>query len=240
VSRFVDRRDAGVQLARRLQRFTGRSDVLVVCLTRGGVPVAIEVARAIQAPLEVLHFGSAAIRPTVSTGTILPAASQPDISDRAVRTVIRSSVPVNPELTGNWPATDAGRDIRGKTVIIVDDGLATTTTMMLAEQLIRPLSPARIVIAAPVGAADVCASLRCLVDECVVALAPFPFRQLSDWYSNFPHEDIADVREICWLDSSEPEFGMSDERVHVPRGTAPYLLSQTSSSISAAGRPSGS
>jgi putative phosphoribosyl transferase len=269
VPRFVDRRDAGIQLARRLQRFTGRSDVIVICLTRGGVPVGIEVARAIQAPLEVLHFGVAPIHPASAGNSIVLDASGTDsvdgivacgpnrgsshdsglkgnghrgdvTGDGAATPIMRSQVPVDAELTGNWPMTDAGRDIRGKTVIVVDDGLATPTTMVLAEQLLRPLAPARIVVAAPVGAADVCARLRCLVDECVVALAPFPFRQLSDWYSSFPDDEISDVREICWLDTSEPAFDASATDMPAPRRPTPYLLPRLPSSVTALENASGS
>ena len=131
--RFDDRKDAGRQLAKRLQRFAGRRDVIVVGLSQAGMPVAFEVARAINAPLQSL--------------------------DEA--------------------------ELNGAIVIVVDDGLASEVDMALAVGALRSRHPAKIVAAAPVGAADVCARLRCVADDCVLALAPFPLRRVDDWYSDF-------------------------------------------------------
>ena len=150
-ARFVDRRDAGQQLAKRLQRFAGRRDVVVVARSQDGAPVAFEIARAIKAPLQ------------------------------------------------SFEEERQAADLHGMTLILVDDGLASEFEMAAAVATLRVKQPDRIVAAAPVGAADVCARVRCVADDCILALAPFPFRSVGDWYADFGQTTVDDVGELYWL-----------------------------------------
>jgi putative phosphoribosyl transferase len=208
--RFTDRRDAGRQLAKRLQRFAGRSDVLVVGLPRGGVPVAFEVARALRVGMEILPVRriSAPGRDRITIGAVSvdgTAALENALIDAlripraAVETAVQAAAA---ELAGRGNTAGGSRlfpDVRRKSLIIVDDGLATGSTMTAAVRSLSALKPARLVVASPVGAADVCARLRCLADDCVLALAPFPFGSIADWYSDYGAVSDGEINELLSL-----------------------------------------
>lgn len=202
---YKDRRDAGRALAARLQPHAGRDDVIVLALPRGGVPVAFEVAEALEAPLDIflvrklgvpgqeeLAMGAIAsggvrvlneqVAPYVTQAAIDAATAQEraelERRERAYR--------------GNRPPPE----IRGKTIILIDDGLATGSTMRAAVAAIRQQQPARIVVAVPVGAGSTCDSLRHQADEVICGATPEPFFGVGQWYDDFAQTTD---EEVCHL-----------------------------------------
>ena len=204
---FADRVDAGRKLADRLGAYSGRRDVIVLGLPRGGVPVAFEVARALDAPLDIFlvrKLGAPgheelAMGAIASGGIVV-------IHDDVVKALkISSDVLLDEveaqrkELTrreaiyrGDRPALD----VKGKTVILIDDGMATGSSMRAAVAALRRQDPARIVVAVPVGAASTCAEIRAIADECVCVVAPENFRAVGLWYDDFAQ--TLD-EEVCFI-----------------------------------------
>lgn len=189
---FRDRTDAGRRLAEHLQAYAHRSDVIVLGLPRGGVPVAYEVARALGAPLDVFVVRK------------LGAPEQPELALGAVATggvrVLNHEIVRALGLTGDEIEAIAveetehlerlerslrdelpAPDVRGKTVILVDDGLATGATMRAAVAAVRELQPARVVVAVPVAAPATCHTLLEEADEVVCAVTPSPFLAVGSW-----------------------------------------------------------
>lgn len=204
---FVDRRHAGVALARQLQHLEGRGDLVVLALPRGGVPVAYEVARALGAPMDVLvvrKLGTPG-HSELAMGAIASGGVRVMNEDlltwyrpsaAAIEAVTRAETI---ELERRERAYRGGRPplpIEGRTVILVDDGLATGSTMRAAVHAVRRLRPARLIVAVPVGARDACESLRTIVDEVVCALVPEPFSAVGVWYVDFPQTTDDEVREL--------------------------------------------
>src|SRR5688500_11435255 len=184
-TRFRDRKDAGRMLAKLLTKFAQRSDVLVLALPRGGVPVAFEIAQALDAPLDVFLVRKLGVPGheeyalgAIATGGIrvlntsaiealnLPAEWIEAIDAKERRELQRRER----EYRGDRPPPD----VAGRTVVLVDDGLATGSTMLAALHAVRSDEPARVIVAAPVGDAAVCERLRGVADEVVCALTPRP------------------------------------------------------------------
>lgn len=206
--RFRDRADAGRQLAARLSgSYAGRPGVLVLALPRGGVPVGFELAGALPAELDVflvrklgvpgheeLAMGAIAsggvrvLNSQVIEGLKIPGAVVDAVSEQALAELARRERLYR---GAHGPAVVAGR-----TAIVVDDGLATGATMRVAVTAVRALSPARLVVAAPVAAREACAVLRPLVDEVVCLLTPEPFAAVGMWYADFPQLDDAEVARL--------------------------------------------
>lgn len=205
--RFHDRRDAGRFLAKELEEYAHRPDVLVLGLPRGGVPVAHEIAQALNAPLDVyivrkLGFpgheefalgaiASGGVRVLNETAMRLGRLSEDQIEDVAERE-LEELHRREQMYRGNKPRPD----FTGKTVIIVDDGLATGSTMRAAVAALRQASPARIVVAVPVAAAEACDLLREEADEVVCAATPEPFHAVGQWYEEFSQTSDEEVQEI--------------------------------------------
>lgn len=205
--RFQDRRHAGRALARHLTTYANRADVLVLALPRGGVPVAYEVARALRAPLDVflvrklgvpsheeLAMGALASGGVlVKNDDVVRALNIPDDVLSGVAAREAQELRRREQLyRDNRPSPD----VRGRTIVLVDDGLATGSTMRAAVAALRRLSPARIIVAAPVAAADTCAELAALADEAVCALTPEPFMAVGLWYEDFTQTTDDEVREL--------------------------------------------
>ena len=204
---FRDRRDAGRQLAAKLIAYANRPDVIVLGLPRGGVPVAAEVAEALGAPLdaflvrklgvpghEELAMGAIAsggIR-VLNEEVVGPLAIPAAVID-AVEATERRELVRRERLYRGSQSPPAVRD---RTVILVDDGLATGSTMRAAAQALRQLHPARLVAAVPVGSATVCASLRDVVDDVICAETPEPFFAVGVWYEDFGPTSDAEVQEV--------------------------------------------
>ena len=204
---FRDRREAGRVLAGLLDAYRGDPDVLVLGLARGGIPVAWEVAAAIGAPLDAFvvrklgapgheEFAVGALasggRVVVNDDMLRALRVTPqqlrDIAEREGRELVRREAAYR---GGRGPA-----EIAGKTVILVDDGLATGASMLAAVQALREREPARIVIAVPAAPESTCREFAGLVDDMVCASMPTPFRAVGDSFWDFAQVTDDEVRAL--------------------------------------------
>jgi predicted phosphoribosyltransferase len=204
---FRDRIDAGEQLADQLRHYAGRNDVIVLALPRGGVPVGYEVASVLGAPLDVFVVRKLGVpwHPELAMGAIASGGvrvlndeviASLRIPDGAIETVAEEE---QRELERREEAYRDGRprpDVRGKVVILVDDGLATGSTMRAAVAAVRRLGPSRVVVAVPVGARDTCRELATEADEVVCAAMPEPFFGVGSWYDDFRQTTDEEVQEL--------------------------------------------
>ena len=204
---YDDRRDAGRELARRLQAYAGRDDVIVLGLPRGGVPVAFEVAEALKVPLDVFlvrKLGTPGQR-ELAMGAIASGGIRV-LNDEVVRWLGIPAEQIDAiaqeegrELERREAAYRHGRSLpalQGRVVILVDDGLATGSTMKAAVQAVRQQHPARVVVAVPVGAPDTCSELSALADEVACVRTPTPFSAVGQWYRRFDQTSDDEVREL--------------------------------------------
>jgi predicted phosphoribosyltransferase len=194
-------------LAAHLDQYSGRSDVIVLALPRGGVPVGYEVARALGAPLDVFLVRKLGVpgREELAMGAIASGGlrvvnedvvSELRIPDRWLDAVAARELA---ELRRREEAYRDGRpapDVRGKVGILVDDGLATGASMRAAVGALKKMGPARVVVAVPVGAAQTCQELEQIADEVVCAEAPDPFYAVGTWYRDFDQTTDDEVREL--------------------------------------------
>jgi predicted phosphoribosyltransferase len=213
---FTDRHEAGVVLAAQLQQYAGRSDVVVLALPRGGVPVGYELTRALGAPLDVFVVRKLGLpgHPELAMGAIA-SGGVGVLNDDVLRSIAVPQTAIDAvtrteqvELERRERAYRHGRPpvpIDGRVVILVDDGLATGSTMKAAVMAVRRLHPARVVVAVPVGAWETCHELRELADEVVCAFTPEPFRAVGLWYADFSQTTDAEVRELLALAAPKDE-----------------------------------
>jgi putative phosphoribosyl transferase len=204
---FKNRADAGRRLAERLDQYARRADVIVLALPRGGVPVGYEVAHALGAPLDVFLVRKLGVpgREELAMGAIASGGV------RVLNEDVVSDLGIPPhwvdvvadreldELRRRETAYRDGRpapDVRDKTVILVDDGLATGASMRAAVAALRKRGPAAIVVAVPVGAAQTCDELRDLADDVVCAQMPDPFYAVGSWYADFDQTTDDEVRAL--------------------------------------------
>ena len=204
---FEDRFEAGRVLASKLGEFSGRNDVVVLALPRGGVPVGYEVARALRAPLDVfvvrklgtpgqeeLAMGALASGGvTVLNREVIQALGIPQQTIEAV--VAREERELERrerEYRGQRPAAS----VRGRTAILVDDGLATGSSMRVAAKALRKEAAAEIVVAVPVASASTCSEFELEVDKVVCATTPEPFSAVGQWYRNFSQTTDEEVRDL--------------------------------------------
>ncbi|HEX3157565.1 MAG TPA: phosphoribosyltransferase [Gemmatimonadaceae bacterium] len=212
---FRDRTDAGRRLAAELAAYTHRADVLVLGLPRGGVPVAFEVAHVLDVPLDVFVVRKLGVpgHEELAMGAIasggVQVLNEDIIQDLGIpeRAIAAASIREQAELERRERRYRDGRpppDVRGHTVLLVDDGLATGSTMRAAVAALRALQPARIVIAVPVAAPDVCAALGAEVDEIVCAETPEPFHAVGLWYGDFSQTTDDEVHDLLAAAASTP------------------------------------
>jgi putative phosphoribosyl transferase len=206
-TQFFDRIEGGRFLAENLSSYANRDDVLVLALPRGGVPVGAEVAKQLNAPLDVFvvrklglpdhpelamgAIASGGVR--VFNGEIVNALRIPDEVIDAV------SAEELIELQRREKAYRAGLpplDVEGKTVIVVDDGVATGSTMLAAVSALRQLNAARIVVAAPVIAASTYSNLQQVADEVAAVMVPENFYAVGQWYEDFSQTSDEEVRGL--------------------------------------------
>jgi putative phosphoribosyl transferase len=213
---FRDRAEAGDVLAALLGHLAGRPDLLVLALPRGGVPVGARVARALRAPLEVFVVRKLGVpgHEELAMGAIAgggiqvrnqEVTSRLGLDDAAIERVAEAEAQ---ELARRERSYRAGRpppDLAGKVVVLVDDGLATGSTMRAAVAAARAAGPARIVVAVPTAPAPTCEQLRREADEVVCASTPRPFRAVGYSYRSFPQTSDEEVRELlraAWTEAS--------------------------------------
>jgi len=202
---YLDRTDAGIRLAGHLAAYVGRADVVVLGLPRGGVPVAAEVARALGAPLDVFCVRKLGVpgEPELAMGAIATGGVV------VVNEAVVAEISVPPDLVAEVAAAERAEldrrerayrgdrpplPLAGRTVVLVDDGLATGASMRAAVRAVRSAGPARVVVAVPVAAAETCRSLEAEADEVVCPLAPKGFRAVGGWYEDFSATSDDEVR----------------------------------------------
>jgi putative phosphoribosyl transferase len=204
---FADRREAGVELTAALQQYAGRDDVVVLALPRGGVPVAYEVAKALDAPLDIFLVRKLGMpgHPELGMGAIASGGVRVlnddivkwyQIPQWAIDHVARDE---QRELERREREYRRGRpmtELRDHVVILVDDGLATGSTMKAAVQAVRQHQPKRIIVGVPVGAPSTCAQFANVTDETVCARTPEAFNAVGQWYRDFSQTTDEEVREL--------------------------------------------
>jgi predicted phosphoribosyltransferase len=218
--RYRDRREAGRMLADRLRHFAGHQDVIVLALPRGGVPVAFEVAMAIGAPLDVFMVRKLGLpgHPEFALGAIASGGIR-IVNDDVIRYYRIPAAAIDQiagaeqqELERRERAYRGARpplNLEGRVVILVDDGLATGSTMRAAVVAVRRQLPSQIVVAAPVGARQACGALDQVADEVVCAMTPEPFRAVGLWYQNFEQTTDDEVRRLLATAAAEPPMKRS-------------------------------
>jgi len=204
---FPNRAEAGRRLAEKLEQYAGRDDVIVLGLPRGGVPVAYQVAQRLGVPLDVFIVRKLGVPgfEELALGAIASGGVRV-LNDDVVRALPNANELVESvtaretaELQRREQAYRDGRpppELRGRVVILVDDGLATGATMRAAVAALRQLGAAKIVVAVPVGAADTCRELEEEVDETVCAMAPDWFQAVGQFYEDFSQTSDDEVREL--------------------------------------------
>jgi putative phosphoribosyl transferase len=205
--RFHDRADAGRVVAADLAAYAGRPDLLVLALPRGGVPVAYEVARALGAPLDVFIVRKLGLpgHEEFAMGAIASGGIRL-INEEVVRefgvteaeiAAVSAAEALELERRERQYRRDRPRPvIEGRTVILVDDGLATGATMHAAVLALREKRPARLIVAVPVAAADTCDAFREIVDDIVCAETPAPFYAVGLWYEDFSQTTDEEVQDL--------------------------------------------
>lgn len=204
---FADRRDAGRRIADRLADLGPAEAVTVLGLPRGGVPVAAEVARALDAPLDVLVVGKVGVpgheelalaavaddgAVALNANVIATTGMTPDDVDELARKHVAGLERRAAELRGDR----APAPIEGRTVVVVDDGMATGATMRVALDVVRRRRPKAIVAAVPVASVDAAGAIAAACDRLVCVLTPPGFRAVGPWYADFTQVTDDEVRDL--------------------------------------------
>lgn len=207
MARYQDRRHAGQVLAEALNHYKGRTHLEILALPRGGVPVGYEVARALGAPLEVFivrklgvpGYEELAMGAIASGGAQVlsrPLILRLGIPEKAIASAIAREREELARRERVYRGERAPLQLQGKTVILVDDGLATGSTMRAAAAGLQALKPARLVVAVPVAARETCEELAGEVDEVVCAATPDPFVSVGSWYEDFTQTEDDEVHAL--------------------------------------------
>jgi len=204
---FADRRDAGRVLAGLLTKYANRDDVLVLALPRGGVPVAFEVAHALRAPLDVFIVRKLGVpgqdelaMGAIATGGVRvlneDVVGALGLSAKVIDAVAAREEKELERREHIYRGARTPPEVRERTVILVDDGLATGSTMRAAVAALRKQRPARIVVAVPVAAPETCEEFKTEVDETVCAATPRMFNGVGRWYEDFSQTSDGEVHEL--------------------------------------------
>jgi putative phosphoribosyl transferase len=207
MARFHDRRDAGKILAQELSAYAGRSDVIVLALPRGGVPVGYEVALALHAPLDLFivrklglpEHEELAIGALASGGVRVlneDMVHALQIPEEMIHRIVQQELQELRRREQSYRDDRPIPDLHQKIVILIDDGLATGASMRATVAGVRTQQPARIVIAVPTAAPETCHAFEFEVDEIVCTLTPEPFFGVSRWYENFSQVTDEEVRAL--------------------------------------------
>ncbi|HEV8366069.1 MAG TPA: phosphoribosyltransferase [Gemmatimonadaceae bacterium] len=218
---FVDRHDAGRQLAGTLAELDlDPRSAVVLGLPRGGVPVAYEVAKALDLPLDVFLVRKIGLptQPELAIGAIATGGvrvfngemiRESGITEADIAAVVAYEERELARREGLYRGDERPIDAKGKTVILVDDGLATGASMFAAVTALRAHDPARIIVAVPVASSEACADLRRVADVVVCVETPEPFRAVGVWYHDFSQTTDQEVRAL-----------LAAARVNVPAASA--------------------
>ncbi|MFC5523047.1 phosphoribosyltransferase [Polaromonas jejuensis] len=202
---FQDRRQAGRILAEKLEHYRNRPGLLVLALPRGGVAVGFEVAHALQAPLDVVVVRKLGFpgheeyaMGAIASGGVCVMNRLPGltVSPEDLATVSAREQAELARREQLYRSRCAAIDIGGRTVIVVDDGLATGSTMRAAVLATRQQHPLHLAVAVPVGAEETCQELRDEADEVICVATPRPFRAVGLWYENFLQSSDDEVRTL--------------------------------------------
>jgi predicted phosphoribosyltransferase len=220
MKRFTNRRQAGRELAQKLLIYSERSDVIVLALPRGGVPVAYEGARGLKAPLDVwivrklglpgqeeLAFGaisSGGIR-ILNTDIIRAVRLDQATIDKVIEQELQELKRREEQYRGSRPALN----VHNLTVLLIDDGLATGASMVAASRSLRTQNPARIVAAVPAAAPQAVDTMLREVDELVFVIAPYDFKGVGNWYEDFSQTTDEEVQWL--LAEAERQLPQHDE-----------------------------
>ncbi len=216
-TRFRNRTEAGQLLAKKLTHYANRADVLVLGIPRGGVAVAFEVAKALHAPLDICLVRKLGVpeHPELAMGAIGSGGVQvlnedlldwmrisghtiAEVGERELQELQRR----DRVYRGDRPLAN----IRDRIIILVDDGLATGSTMRAAIGVLKHQHPQRIIIAVPVAPLDTCNELRAEVDEVVCSIAPEQFYAIGVWYEDFTQTTDREVCELLTVSTRNPQF----------------------------------
>lgn len=204
---FENRREAGVELASLLQPYANRDDVLVLALPRGGVPVGYEVARALGVPIDVFIVRKLGVpgRRELAMGAIASGGVRVlnedvvqalRISPEQIDAAAREELQELERREAAYRGDRALPSLADRVAILVDDGLATGSTMRAAAQAVKQQKPKRLIVAVPVGAPETCRELNEVADEVVCARTPMPFSAVGQWYLNFEQTSDEEVRAL--------------------------------------------
>ena len=202
---FKDRRDAGRKLAQKLMTHAGQSNAVVLALPRGGVPVAYEVALALRVPLDIFIIRKLGLpgREELALGAIASGGVRVlngdlirmlSVPDEVINFVVKRELQELHRRERAYRKDRPPLEVRERAVILIDDGLATGASMRAAIEGLRAQQPARITVAVPIAAPEVCAAFQEEVDEIVCAVTPEPFYGVGRWYEDFSQVTDAEVR----------------------------------------------
>ncbi|MGH9969465.1 MAG: phosphoribosyltransferase [Pyrinomonadaceae bacterium] len=209
---YRNRTEAGRHLATELMAFANRPDVIVLALPRGGVPVAFEVAKALDAPLDVFLVRKLGVpgHEELAMGAIASGGVRVlnenivaylDIPDSIIETIAANELSELERRERAYRGDRPPPDVQNRDVILIDDGLATGSTMRAAAAALRKQGPKRIIVAVPVSARQTCDEFRSEVDEVVCAVTPEPFRGVGLWYEDFSQttdEEVSELLKQSW------------------------------------------
>jgi putative phosphoribosyl transferase len=204
---FRDRSEAGRLLAEELSKYASLPNVIVLALPRGGVPVGYEVARALGAPLDIFLVRKLGVPgyQELAMGAVASGGLRV-LNDDLVRSLHIPTYVI--DAVAAWEQQELEQrervyrgdqpepDVRGRSIILVDDGLATGSTMLAAVQALRQKQPARIIMAVPTAPPETCHEMRSQADDVVCAITPEPFYSVGLWYADFSQTTDEEVREL--------------------------------------------
>lgn len=206
-ARFADRIDAGRRLAEALADYEGRADVVVYGLPRGGVPVAAEVASALGAPLDVLVVRKLGVpgQPELAMGAVASGGvrvlnqevlRQLRVKEEQLERITEEQRREVREREQRFRGDAEAPEIEGKTALVIDDGIATGSTMRASVEALRELGPDKIVVAVPVASYSACEDMEEVADEVICLETPSPFRAVGAWYEKFDQTSDAEVKQL--------------------------------------------